>query len=177
MNCRECPYGKEDFERRMYWYQKTVNEQGIPNDIYHYLKPEDAVDEFEQFVWCDKVGDKVCWIGCCTDTYNDANNVKNSSKQKRRNKRKQDLKYKNHVKFLAQTISYYPPPAMPVDEDGKWNFDDPIGTVYYRRTYKGNHKKNRYKFYKKYANGIVRRYKGEISNGCAYKKCFDKYWW
>ena len=59
LNCRDCPYGKEDFERRMYWYNKIVEERGIPNDIYHDLQPEDVVDEFEQFLWCDKVCDKV----------------------------------------------------------------------------------------------------------------------
>lgn len=29
---------------------------------------------------------------------------------------------------------------------------------------------------KKYANKVVRRYKGEIYKGDGYKKCFD-YWW
>lgn len=177
MNCRNCTYGKEDFERRMYWYQKTVDEKGIPNDIYHYLKPEDAADEFEQFIWCDKVGGKVYCFGRCTDFYENNDKIHiNRSKKKRRNNRERDLKHKKHIKHLAQTYSYYPPPAIPIDEDGYWNFDDPVGTVYYKKIYRGNHRGNRYKFYKKYANRVVRRYKEEISNGCAYKKCFD-YWW
>ena len=67
MHCRCCPYGKEDFERRMRNYQRIIQERGIPNDIYHYLKPEDAAAEFEQFVWCDKVGGKVYWAGYCED--------------------------------------------------------------------------------------------------------------
>ncbi len=161
----------------MYLYQKIVNEQGIPNDIYGDETYEDVADDAEMFLWCDKVGGKVYCLGHCTDAYEDSDDIYiNRSKKKRRNKGERDLKYKKHVKFLAQTISYYPPPAMPVDENGEWNFDDPVGTVYYRRTYKGNHKKNRYKFYKNYSNRIVRRYRGEVGNGCAYKRCFD-YWW
>ncbi len=127
--------------------------------------------------YCDKVGGKTLTYGYCTDVYCLNDQIHRiCSKKKKRNKRERDLKYKKHVKFLAQTISYYPPPAMPVDENGRWNFEDPAGTVYYRRTYKGNHKKNRYKFYKKYANRVVRRYKGEMGNGCCYKKCFDYAW-
>ncbi len=120
LKCRYCPYGKEDFTKRMYWYQKIVNEQGIPNDIYHYLEPEDAVDEFEQFVWCDKVGGKVYCFGHCTDFYEDTGEIHiNRSKKKRINKRERDLKYKNHVKFITQIYPDYPPPAMPVDENGR----------------------------------------------------------
>lgn len=174
MNCRNCPYGKEDFERRMYWYKETVNEQGIPNDIYHYLKPEDAADEFEQFVWCDKVGGKVYCFGHCTDFYEDIDEIHiNHSKRKRKNNRERDEKHKKHIKHLAQTYPYFPPPAMPIDKDGHWNFDDPVGTIYYKKNYRGNHKGSRYKFYKKYSNRVVRRHKGEIGNGCAYKKYFD----
>lgn len=127
--------------------------------------------------YCDKVGGKTLLYGYCTDVYEYPDDIhRHRSKKKRKNKRERDLKYKNHVKFLAQTYPCYPPPAMPVNENGCWNFDDPIGTVYYRRTYKGNHKKNRYAFYKRYANRVVRRYKGEISNGCGYKKAFDYAW-
>ena len=33
----------------MYWYNKIVEERGIPNDIYYDLQPEDVSDEFEKF--------------------------------------------------------------------------------------------------------------------------------
>lgn len=178
MKCRNCPYGKEDFERRMYWYSKIVQEQGIPNNIYGYLKPKDAVDEFEQFLWCDKVGGNTYCFGYCTEAFDylEEVNYKISSKQKRRNKRERDLIHKAHVKFLAKTYPCYPPPAMPVDRDGHWNFDEPIKTIYYKRIYRGNHKTNGYKYYKKYANRAVRNYKGVIHKGGSYKKVFD-YWW
>lgn len=155
MGCKECPYIEE-----LIWVEENV--------------------------WCDKVGGKVYLFGYCADAYITLNNLnkihsnveynKYYRKQRRRNKRNRDSKYKNHIKFLSQTIQYYPSPAMPVNKYGNWNFEDPVGTVYYHRIYKGNHKRNRYKFYKKYSNRIVRRYKGEISNGCAYKKIYD-FWY
>lgn len=127
--------------------------------------------------YCDKVGGKTLLYGYCEDAYVQPIILKKISKQKRKTKRERDLVYKNHVKYLSKTYPSYPPPAMPVDENGCWNFDDPIGTVYYRRTYRGNHKGNRYSFYKKYSNRCVRRYKGEIhSKGNQYRKIFD-YWW
>lgn len=67
MSCRNCPYGKADFERKMQHYQKIVQEQGIPNNLYLYLEPKDAADEFEKSIWCDKVDGKVCVVGCCED--------------------------------------------------------------------------------------------------------------
>ena len=178
LKCRDCPYGKEDFERRLYNYNKTIKEYGIPNDIYGYLQPEDAPGEFERFLWCDKVGGNTYRFGHCTESCDDLEviNYKNSSKQKRSNRRDRDLKHKKYVKYLAKTYPCYPPPAMPVDEYGRWNFNDPIGTVFYRRTYRGNHKGNRYTYYKKYSNKKVRRYKGGIHSGGNYKKIFD-YWY
>lgn len=129
--------------------------------------------------YCEKVGGKTLLYGYCEDAYSQHQSIisGNHSKQKRRNKRERDLMYKNHIKYLAKTYPSYPPPAMPVDENGRWNFDDPVGTVYYRRTYRGNHKGNRYSFYKKYSNRCVRGYKGKIhSKGNQYRKIFD-YWW
>lgn len=159
----------------MNYYNKTIEEHGIPNNIYGYLKPEDAADEFEQFLWCDKVGGKVYCFGHCTDFYEGIDFVSGeiSSKQKRRHKRERDLIHKEHVKFLAKTYPCYPPPAMPVDRDGHWNFDEPIKTIYYKRIYRGNHKTNGYKYYKKCANRAVRNYKGIIHKGGSYKKVFD----
>lgn len=177
--CKDCPYGKEDFLRRMFWYEKIVSERGIPNDIYHNLTPKDVADEFEQFLWCDKVGGKVFWAGRCEDAYTEPAISSNRSKQKRRNKRERDRKYKNHLKFLAENIQYYPSPAIYVDEiwvKGQGYIKNP--KPYYKRLYHDNHSKGKgyYKYYKKYSNRCVRRYKKEIHSGGAYKKIFD-YWW
>lgn len=174
LECRNCPYGKEDFERRMYWYEKTVREKGIPNDIYGHLEPEDAVSEFEEFLWCDKVCGKVYWAGRCSDAYSDFSKRKNHSKQKRRNKGERDQKYKNRLKFLAENIQGHPTPVIYTDEiwiGRKGYVENPKS--YYKRLYRGNHKYNRYTFYKKHANRCVRRCKGEIHSGSMYKKIFD----
>ena len=173
MKCRDCPYGKEDFKRRMYWYNKIIRERGIPNDIYHHLQPEDAANEFEQFLWCDKVGGKVYCFGHCTDFYEDTDviNCIESSKQKRKNKRERDLKHKNRMKFLAENISSCLSPVVYMDEI----YVNGIGWVknskpYYKKIFYGTNCK---RYYKRRSNKCVRRYKKELHNGCYYKKIFD----
>lgn len=79
--------------------------------------------------YCDKVGGKNLLFGYCEDVYIQPIILRNHSKQKGRKKRERDLIYKNHVKYLAKTYPSYPPLAIPVDVNGHWNFDDPIGTV------------------------------------------------
>ena len=85
LECRNCPYGKEDFDRRMAWYSKIIKERGIPNDIYHYLKPQDALNEFEQFIWCDKVGGKVYCFGHCSDAYSNISKYEKHTKKRKKN--------------------------------------------------------------------------------------------
>lgn len=195
MRCRDCPYGREDFERRMYFYEKTVQERGIPNDIYKDLNPEDASDEFEQFVWCDKVGGKTYCFGKCGDYLlvdDGSNSTKHTymtmtdhKKLRRRKRFQHNKRYKSHLKFLADFCNYYPSVVVPRDKNRnnlwisksfpEWS-DEEKDVAYYQRYYRGNHNGSRYQFYKKYANRVVRRYKGEIHKGSSYKRCFD-YWW
>ena len=110
LKCRDCPYGKEDFERRLYNYNKTIKEHGIPNDIYGYLQHEDAPDEFERFLWCDKVGGKVYCFGRCSDYYikSDISKTKKTSKQKKRNKENEirniRIILKDYQKLLADSL-------------------------------------------------------------------------
>lgn len=128
--------------------------------------------------YCGKVGGKTLLYGYCEDALR--RNVKqiNHSKQKRKNKRERDQKYKNHLKFLVKNVQYYPSPVIYTDEiyikgEGWVNNPKP----YYKRCYRDNHKRGRCKYYKKYSNRCVRRYKGEIhSKGNQYRKIFD-YWW
>lgn len=98
-------------------------------------------------------------------------------KLKRRKRLKNDIKYKSHIKTLADNCQWYPSPAILIDEIWIKEIgyaDNP--KPYYKRLFRGRHKHNRYWFYKRYANRIVRRYKGELHSGGSYKKCFD-YWW
>lgn len=54
MDCRECIYGKDDFERRMACYDSYVTKYGIPNDVYGNMTREDAEKEALNFMWCEK---------------------------------------------------------------------------------------------------------------------------
>jgi hypothetical protein len=173
LKCRNCPYGKEDFERRILLYNKVVEKQGIPNDIYGYKTYEDALNDAEQFLWCDKVGGKVYCFGRCADAYSDIPNHKNRSKKKKRNKRERDLKYKNHLKYLAENTSDYPSSAIYTDEiwiKGYGYVKNP--KPYYKRLYRS--KKSKY--LKRQSNKRIRRYKGELHNGYMCHRLYD-FWW
>lgn len=175
MNCRDCSYGKEDFERRMYWYKKITEERGIPNDTYHDLQHEDAADEFEQFLWCDKVGGKVYCFGHCEDAFDilDVKNQRNSSKKKRSNKREREYKYKNHLKRLSETSGGFPSGAVYIDLiwiKGQGYVKNP--KPYYKRLYRGKMSK----YLKKQSHRKIRRYKGELHNGWQCHKLYD-FWW
>ena len=173
MECRNCPYAKDDFERRMAWYNQTVSEQGIPNDIYGYLEPQDAQDSFEDFLWCEKVGGKVYCFGHCEDAYSDAVKHENSKNIKHRNKRERDLKYKNHLKYLSENTSGFPSGAYYVDEiwiRGHGYIKNP--KPYYKRLYRGR----RSKYLKKQSHRKIRRYKGDLHKGWQCHRLFD-FWW
>ena len=177
MECRNCPYAKEEFDRRIRRYQEYVDKNGIPNDIYGDWTLKDAMEFEEPYCWCEKTGGKIWWYGQCSDAYLDIPKYENRSKRKRRNKRERDLKHKNHLKYLHQHCNFYPSPVTYTDEiwvKGCRYVENP--KPYYKRLYRGNHKSNRYSWYKKYANRCVRRYKGELHSGGSYKKVFD-YWW
>lgn len=125
--------------------------------------------------YCDKVGGKTLIFGYCEDAYPEMSRQKTIPNKKRRNKRERDHKYKNHLKFLAQNIQYYPTPVIYTDWI-KVNSYIKNPKPYYKRYYRDNHKGGKYKYHKKYSNRCVRRYKGEIhSKGNQYRKIFD-YW-
>lgn len=150
LECEECPYAIEDIERR-----KRI----LGNDY----QPE--------YVWCEKVGGKHYAFGWCSDCgeidyTNQLKILRNKS-----TKRSRKEKYNNKLKRLYDSCRGYPSPVIKYD----WiNFED-VELPYYKRSYKGNHKGSRYKFYKKHSNKLVRR-SNYISNYGGYKKIFD-YWW
>ncbi len=94
-------------------------------------------------------------------------------KKSRLTKIKRDRKHKRHLKFLADNIHSG---ATHVTEEWSMTKSRTITKPYYKRIYRGNRSNNRYKLYKRVSNKKVRNYKGDISNGGAYKKVFD-YWW
>ena len=156
-NCKDCPLGAPDYERRI---------------LFHGDE-----DNAETFMWCDKVGGEVYFFGRCEDAYSEEPTPEHHSKKKRRNKRERDLAYKNHLKTLHQNCTGYPSPVWYKDEiyiRGYGYIENP--KPYYKRLSRDNHKGGRFSYFKNYSNRQVRRYNGELQNGGAYKKVFD-YWY
>lgn len=166
MRCRDCPYGIEDFTRRIEMYKS----------VYGEYPDEDRTSDSEQFVWCDKVGGKVYSFGHCTDwNDHDKPSYKAYSKKKKINKRERYLKHQNHLKHLYKTVGdCYPSPVRIVDEI--WVKD--IGYVenlkpYYQRLYRGK----RSKYLKRQSNKAIRRYKGELHKGYQHIHKIYDYWY
>lgn len=182
LRCRDCPYGEEDFERRVGLWS-YLKQSGEDAEIYTKYTIEEYSNETEQFVWCDKVGGKVYCYGRCTDWYKDNKQtqvVKCSSqvfKKKRKTKRERDQLHKQHLKWLERNIQSYPSPVIYENKLKVRNYyyiDNP--KPYYKRCYRDKHGNGRYGYFKNYANRVVRRHNKEIYNGGSYKKLFD-YWW
>lgn len=160
--CRDCPYINEEFNRKT----KGKTEE---YDLY----------EFERSCWCEKIGGKIWLYGKCCDFVNkNIPDIKQCSKHMKRSKRERYLKYKQHLKFLTEKANSYPSSVMYIDKIYIKGYGWIENTKpHYKRLYRDNHKNGRYKWYKKYANRQVRRYKGELHNkGNQYRKIFD-YWW
>jgi hypothetical protein len=149
MHCQDCPY----------------------NETYPY----DFDDSEEQDIWCDKVGGKIWHFGRCSDA--DEIELKREqqyskpSKRRRKNKRERDEKYKRHLKWIADNVSGFPWAVYYVEDKYiRGQGFIPVEKPYYKRTYYNS------RYYKRYANRVARRYKGEIHRGNAYRKIFDYRW-
>lgn len=126
---------------------------------------------------CEKLGETYFGDKYCGESLIESTKLKYNNKSKR-TKRERDEKYSKKLKKLEKLNGY---PTVVVYVDKKWDTEllkyIPVETPYYKRYYggNGNHRCNKHKFYKKYSNKIIRKYKGEIPNGRSYKKLFD-YW-
>lgn len=148
MECSTCPYGKDDFERRV------------------------SYDPYNTNCWCDKIGGKTYLWGYCGDVCSDVIKSKTHPKKKRSTKRERAEKYKIQLKYLSD-ISNYPKPAYYTDEiwikNQGW-VENP--KPYYKRLYRGQ----RSKHLKRQSNRKIRQYKGELQNGWYCHRLFD-FWW
>jgi len=128
--------------------------------------------------WCDKVGGYNYRFGHCSDIYHKEIEHKNHSKHKRRNKIERDQKHKNHLKFLAENIQYYPCPVIYTDEiwiEGQGYVENP--KPYYKRLYRGRGRRSNSNYHKKMSNRKIRRYTGELpKKGNFSHKLYD-FWW
>ena len=128
--------------------------------------------------WCDKVGGYNYRFGYCSDIYDKETKRKNRSKQKRRNKIERDQKHKDHLKFLAENIQYYPSPVIYNNEiwiKGQGYVEN--SKPYYKRLYRGRGRRSNSNYHKKMSNRKIRRYIGEIQKkGNLSHKLYD-FWW
>lgn len=177
MECRNCPYGRDDFERRVFGYSEMVEESDITDDIHEDLMPEDVADELDLFVWCEKVGGKVCQSGACSDAESEVEEPVRRSNHRKRNKWERNQKYKRHLKRLAEIAVYYPVPVRYMDQiciRGHGYIDNP--KPYYKRLYRGRGRGMRY-YHKKMSKRKIRRYKGDLPRrGNLSHKLYD-FWW
>jgi len=162
-NCFTCSLGKDCYEKRI--------------DLYEHLREPPDYEEIVYSIWCDKVGSKCGWYGYCEDAFAEEIKLIHKENKKRSSKRTRQEKYQNHLKYLSE-IANYPTPSMLIIE--KWDIEllqyVKLDVPYYKRCYRGNHSGSRYRFYKKYANKIVRRYSCDLHNGGLYKREYD-FWW
>lgn len=88
-------------------------------------------------------------------------------------KRRRDRKYKRKLKRLY-SFGTITPAIWYVDADYPYKT---VNKPYFVKSYKSlGRNKGRYYTYKKVSNRKARYYKGDLSNGNAYKKLFDLWW-
>ena len=134
--------------------------------------------------YCSKLGQKISNAPCEEEV-----KMTKSIKQHPRkwNKYERKMRYKRKLEHLVEEChSSYIGGAWYVITEEQYNEWNPIENTYYdyakdnykfiKRTYRANHAPGASGYLKKLASRKFRRYKGELANGCAYKKTFD-YWW
>lgn len=139
MRCSECPYGEYDCTRRVNMYDAIVAEQGIPNDVYGDMSRDTAIEQAEEYCWCDKVGGKVIWAGYCSEMHELDPVVKSSgSRRRKHDKRERHIRHQRHLKWLAENCSGYPIPVTLEDEIYiSWSIRLKRQKSYYKRWYRG----------------------------------------
>lgn len=153
MYCIDCPYIRV-------WVEESVS--GYSETDLGMVRVGNLIPAK---YFCVKTGSKIYAESICFDEDTDKPERKKQSRKKKRNKRERDLRYKNHLRFLVR------------------HFDGQVGAYYvegvpkpyYVRYWRSSLHED-FRYLKKYSNECVRRYKGELHKGSAYKKILD-YWW
>lgn len=126
--------------------------------------------------YCKKLGDKIIYYGCCEEDYMSNSKKESYQNPSKLNRYDRNAKYKEKLKHLAyDTKRWWPSAAYAVDSNGRWT-DNEDEARYIKRVYRANHAPGYNGFLKKLASRKFRRYKGELPNGCGYKKTFDLWW-
>lgn len=137
--------------------------------------------------YCDKLGDVIKYYGSCDEDGVDNVGKKHTENKRKWNRYERKMRYKRKLEQLVEEChSGYIGGAWYVITKEKYNEWNPRENTYYdyakdnykfiKRTYRANHAPGASGYLKKLASRKFRRYKGELADGCAYKKIFD-YWW
>lgn len=110
MNCKECPYIKDEFNERM-----SYCDEYFPN----YYSEKDI----EECCYCIKTDGRLCWTSTCDKFPSEKiRRVCNRNPKKRRStKRERDKKYKERMKYLYDALGHLV--SSPVDKYGYYTKD------------------------------------------------------
>ena len=177
MNCKECPYIKDEFYR----IENYIDGNNASSKIfYDHLSDYEKNEIISHECYCRKI-DNNTGIYHCIDSIED--NIIKSNKTKKKGERKlnkrgkkriRNKKYKKHLESLNNNLHHYPSPVYYKEETynkqtGKYGMNE---KPYYKRIYRGKCSS----YHKKRSNKAIRRYKGEIGGKSGYKKIYD-FWW
>lgn len=142
MNCKECPYIKDEFNERMSYCEKHFPDYYSEKDI-------------EECCYCNKVDGRLCWTDSC-DKF-PAEKIRRicikNPKKRRSTKRERDKKYKRRLEKLY----YYCSRKTSSPRNKNRNLpEDMEDVVYYKRFWFTGTKK---KYSKTQSNKTVRRNK------------------
>lgn len=146
----------------------------------------DNTTEIEEY-YCDKLGDVIKYYGSCDEDGVDNVEKKHTENNRKWNRYERKMRYKRKLEYLVEECrNNYIGGAWYVITREQYNEWNPREITYYdyakdnykfiKRTYRENHTPGSSGYLKKLASRKFRRYKGDLANGCAYKKTFD-YWW
>ena len=157
MNCKECPYIKDEFNERMLYCDE-------------YFPGHYSEKDIEECCYCNKVDGRLCWTDSC-DKF-PAEKIRRicikNPKKKRSTKRERDKKYKERMKYLHDNLGHLV--SSPVDKYGYYTENLNEITHYKRYWLTGTGKK----YHKKQSNKAVRRSKDiSVRNRGNYKKIFN----
>mgnify|MGYP004668552823 CR=1 FL=1 len=158
MNCKECPYIKDEFNERMLYCDE-------------YFPGHYSEDDITECCYCVKTDGRLCWTGTCDKFPSEKiRRVCNKNPKKRRStKRERDKKYKERMKYLYDTLGHLV--SSPVDKY-EYYTENLDGVAYYKRCWFAGTK-----YHKRQSNKAVRRSKDIPVRGRGYyKKIYDVEW-
>ena len=162
LGCRGCPYanGKAAFGGHE------------PTGIYSRTG-----EQIMEVHFCEKTGGMPCMDGGCGDAYQEEPEGRRYSGKKRLAAKERNRKHQRHLRKLASISERMQ--GKNTMYGGAVLVDGEAGTAgkktFYRRYWRGGHN-NRFRYWRRVSNRKVRRYRGDVHNGGAYRKIFD-YWW